>query len=224
MIQAQAQSIAVVNQGFEQPGTVKTEYWDSTGAIVPGIIPGWEPSGPGVEGPGGPVGGPGDSGVESDTSYGSWRGYLAGRDPSIYQTTAYTILGSEPGFSLSVAAKDTWTADGNNNQLSGSSVLNMSLYYLDGTSRVSMGNQDFVVTDTFVDYTLDVLSIPSAAIGKELGIELDNVSDVRDLGGDVVYAWQGLDNVRLSVVPEPGTIVLLSLGALSLVVFRRRRA
>ncbi len=223
LLQAQAQSISVVNPGFELPGTVKSEYWDASGAIVPGIIPGWEPSGPGVEGPGGPVAGPGDSGVEADTTYGAWRGYLSGLDPSIYQTTGYTIQGTEPGFRLTLAARDTFTGDSSFATIANSSVLNMSLYYMDGASRVSLGNQDFLLTDTFMDYTLDVTSVPGAAVGNPLGIELNNVSDVRDVAGDVVHAWQGLDNIRLSVVPEPGTVALFLLGALGLLAIRRRR-
>lgn len=217
---AQAEtSITLVNQGFELPGTVKTEYWNTNGAIVPGVIPGWEPSGVGVEGPGGPVPGLGDSGVESDTSIGLWHGYLAGRDPSIYQTTTHNILASETFF-LALAAKNVFTDVAGN-----SAVINLSLYYLNGANRVSLGNQNITLSgSTFTNYTIDVLSIPGLAVGKPIGIEIDNVSDVYDVGGDVVRSWIGLDNVRLSFVPEPATTVLLSIGAASLLIFRRRRA
>jgi hypothetical protein len=221
---AQAETpITLVNQGFELPGTVKTEYWNTNGAIVPGVIPGWEPSGVGVE-VGGPVAGPGDSGVESDTSIGLWRGYLAGRDPSIYQTTTHNIQAGETFF-LAVAAKDVYTEFLGGAQAPNSAVINLSLYYLNGANRISLENQNITLSGfAFTNYTIDVLSIPGLAVGKPIGIEIDNVSDVYDVGGDVVRSWVGLDNVRLSFVPEPATTVLLSIGAASLLIFRRRRA
>lgn len=87
---------------------------------------------------------------------------------------------------------------------------------------MSLGNQDFLVAGTFADAAFAVTSIPGAAVGKFLGIEFDNVSDLRDLEGDVVHSWLGLDNVRLSVVPEPGTVALLSIGVASQLVLKRR--
>lgn len=222
---AQAElAITLVNQGFELPGTVKTEYWNTNGAIVPGVIPGWEPSGVGVEGPGGPVPGLGDSGVESDTSIGLWHGYLAGRDPSIYQTTTRNIQAGETFF-LTIAAKDIYTEFLGGAQAPHSAVINLSLYYLNGANRISLENQNITLSGfAFTNYTIDVLSIPGLAVGKPIGIEIDNVSDVYDVGGNVVRSWIGLDNVRLSVVPEPATVALLSIGAASLLIFRRRRA
>jgi len=133
-----AVSISVVNSGFELPGTVKTEYWDATGAIVPGIIPGWTANGVGVEGPGGPVFGPGDSGVETDTTFGAWHGYLAGRDPSIFNTTSYILGAGNSNLTLTIAARGIYTDRG-----VGSSVLQLSLYYLSGTSRVQLGGSEF---------------------------------------------------------------------------------
>ena len=56
-----------------------------------------------------------------------------------------------------------------------------------------------------------------AAIGHQLGIELDNVT-----AGD---SWIGIDNVRLSdAIPEPATVGLVLLGAAACLVARRRRS
>lgn len=125
---------------------------------------------------------------------------------------------------MTVAARDVYTSDAESAQIPNSAVLNVSLYYFDGANRGSLGNQDFLVAGTFADAAFAVTSIPGAAVGKFLGIEFDNVSDLRDLEGDVVHSWLGLDNVRLSVVPEPGTVALLSIGVASQLVLKRRHA
>jgi hypothetical protein len=57
------------------------------------------------------------------------------------------------------------------------------------------------------------------APGDLLGVDFQNAT--ADSYG---FNWVEVDNVSLSVVPEPCTMALLSLGGLALAAFRRRSA
>ena len=149
--------ITLINSSFEQPGTGK--IWNNWG-----LVPGWSsdtnPSDSGVE----------QSGAATD---GVWVGYLRGIDPSVWQTTDYTIIGDEV-FELSFDAQN-------------SSAFQASLYYIDGDARVPLVTQSFAVSgmNTYV-LTFDINSVP-AAMGKLLGVEFKNAGS----------GWMQFDNVLL---------------------------
>jgi PEP-CTERM motif len=210
---AQAVSVSVVNQGFELPGTAKTLFF--TGGAPNALIPGWTASGPGVQG------GSGDSGVESDATYGLWAGYLGAQDPSIFQTTSYNIQAGQ-SFTLTYALNDSYTSDANFTQILNQAYATATLYYLSGATRVPLGSaQVGPFGYGYADHTVTA-SVVAAAIGKPIGIELDNVSNV--FGAGVVNSWVHFDNIRLDATPEPATIALLAIGGVGLAVLVRRRS
>ena len=100
----------------------------------------------------------------------------------------------------------------------GSGDVLMSLVYDDGGALVDIVSETKVTTgtpDTQFDYDL-TLSFTALAgenyIGKNLGIKL----------GAADNKYTHFDNVRLDIIPEPATMVLLGIGSLALL--RRRRA
>ena len=66
---------------------------------------------------------------------------------------------------------------------------------------------------TYYSATLNAVDIPVGSIGQGFGIWLDSTVGT---GGD----WT-LDNVTLTMVPEPATMILLGLGGLGLLKRRR---
>ena len=110
----------------------------------------------------------------------------------------------------------------------GSSFL-MSLYYLDGANPVIVGSTPIIYAAAgfpnpthLYDYTVNVPEVLAgdAWAGRSIGIQL-----LSTFGTGTGY-WD-VDNVRLVVVPEPGTVTLLALGAIGLLLaqsrFRRRK-
>lgn len=197
----QAAVITVNNFSFEQPGDGKIKGWDlADGAyyVTGGAaaeVPGWESDGTVA-----------DSGVESDWpghTEGLWTGFMMSGDPSIYNLTGHVIAAGEE-FTLQVDARDNWT--------DGSADFKISLYYDVAGVRNPLAST--VVTldaaDTWATYSLTIAADTVAgSIGHPIGIELDNVSATGS-------SWEGFDNVRLDVVPEPMTLSLLALGAVAL--------
>lgn len=185
-----AAQVPVENFSFELPGTGKIKGWN--GENGPNI-PGWASDTAAV-----------DSGVESDWpghTDGVWSGFLMHGDPSVWQLTGYTIQPTD-SFTLEVDGRDNWSA-------AGAASLSLTLYYDDAGTRVSAANALRVLNTTWAGQTLtfDAALMP-AAWGKHIGIEILNATS-----GD---SWLGLDNVRLSVVPEPSSIALLGVGLLAL--------
>jgi hypothetical protein len=234
-IVSQAQPITILNGGFEL-NTVKTPFWDSTGAPIVGAtpdlnaVPDWTPNGNG----GPQKAGAGDSGVESTVNYGgSWHAYLDNTDPGIYQTTTYGIVPNEVySVNLDIAGEwsDPWTADNSIPHIG--HVTAVSLYADDG-----IGDRFIFATTTFnsaenwtmANWTMWG-STPTFSIddGYHLGVMIQNVTPVPVppyAGWE--NSWTVVDNVTMQVdnVPEPSTIALLTLGGLgALVGIRRRRA
>jgi hypothetical protein len=102
--------------------------------------------------------------------------------------------------------------------------MEMELYYLDGG-----GNQVPVATSTVLNSNAGTITflpdqtLTSAAVGAGDAFAGKNigVSFIQTNNGGQAY-WD-LDNVRLTAVPEPGTVALLAAGSLGLLAFARRR-
>ncbi len=197
VVVVQAAPVVVDNFSFEQPGTGKIKGWNGeAGADVPG----WASDGQAV-----------DSGVESDWpghTDGLWTAFIMQGDPSIYNLTGHAIAAGEV-FTLQVDARDNWT--------DGTADLMISLYYDLAGVRNTVASSTFTLdaADVWMTYSLTFAANDTpAAIGNLIGIEIDNVSPS-------ISSWQGLDNVRLDVIPEPATMLLMGLGATALI--RKRK-
>lgn len=191
-----AAQIPVVNPSFELPGTGKIKGWNGENGAN---IPGWASDTAAI-----------DSGVESDWpghTDGVWSGFLMAGDPSVWQLTGHVIQPTDL-FTLQVDGRDNWSS-------AGSASLLMTLYYDNGGTRVSAANETKSLNGTWAGQTLtfNASALP-ASWGKNIGIELLNATT-----GD---SWLGLDNIRLSVVPEPSSVALLGLGLMALALRRRQ--
>jgi hypothetical protein len=183
-----AEPVPLVNGDFEA-NQQKTWFWawdgqKGSGALVPGVIPGWSTDeNPGIGGPAGK----GDSGVEPGGNPGM-RMFLNSVDWDVYQTSSYKIQASD-AFELSWDQLDTYPA-----VAGGKILLAASLYYLDGNNRVAIDTATSMELEnsSFVPHGLTVGSVPSQAVGKAVGVSFDNTTP----GGQ---AWVGIDNVRLTV-------------------------
>ncbi|MBN2513901.1 MAG: PEP-CTERM sorting domain-containing protein [Sedimentisphaerales bacterium] len=197
VVAVQAAPVVVDNYSFELPGSGKIKGWNGeSGADVPG----WVSDGQAV-----------DSGVESDWpghTDGLWTSFIMQGDPTIYNLTGHAIAAGEV-FTLQVDARDNWT--------DGDADLMISLYYDVAGVRNTVASSTFTLdaADVWMTYSLTFAANDTpAAIGNLIGIEIDNVSPSAS-------SWQGLDNVRLDVIPEPATMLLMGLGATALI--RKRK-
>jgi hypothetical protein len=116
------------------------------------------------------------------------------------------------------------------NTLAPGSTLDLSLYYLDG-----LGNHVSVATTTvtysaaafptnlplnLIDYSVNVPTVQAsdAWAGQNIGIQLLSTTPLQlSTGGN----WD-FDNVRLTAVPEPASLGLLSLAAGCFLIGRKR--
>ncbi len=166
-------AVAVENASFELPGTAKIKGWNGEGvAGTPAVdVPGWS-SDKAVA----------DSGVETGfgATDGTWTAFLMGADPSVWQLTNY-IIDAEDIFELQVDARNTWQG----------TTLRVMMFYDESGIRIPVAFVNAAVTDEMqtLSLTFDAAEAPDA-VGKRIGIELDNVTTVGD-------SWIGLDNVRL---------------------------
>ena len=108
------------------------------------------------------------------------------------------------------------------------STLQLSLYYLSGLDKITVGSTTisydsalFPITPSLslVDFSVNVPTVQAsyAWAGQHIGIQLESTSPITlATGGN----WD-FDNVRLDVVPEPGTVALLNLGIGGLLLARR---
>jgi hypothetical protein len=198
-----------VNGDF-QANTAKTFIFNSDGTPS-GLIPGWVPSGPGVS-PNYDNGGSGNEGVEATGNYGgSMHLFLNNLDPSVYQTSAYSIMDGD-AFALTLNVGGEWADNGLHNEL-------LSIYYVNGASRVSFASTVISAPQDWAyhSYTLNGVA-PVAADGKLVGVEFQEVSST---SAGTSVSWTAFDNVVLGV-PEPASIALFGIGGLALLAFRRR--
>jgi len=156
-------SLDVPNSSFELPGAVKQTNWES--------VPGWSSDSVAV-----------DSGVETGqgATEGIWTGFLWSSDPAVWNLTTNVIAAGDR-YTLRVDAKDT----------GGGNSLRVRLYYDNAGARVPVATLDATLTGLMRELVLPFNADDEpASIGRQLGIELDNVA-----GG-----WVGFDNVRLTSV------------------------
>jgi autotransporter-associated beta strand protein len=165
-------SIGVTNFSFELPGTGKLQNW--------GSVPGWSSDTVAA-----------DSGVEilGATTDGVWRGFLMSSDPSVWQLTGH-FLGAGETIKLTVDALVT----------SGGTNLTMAIYYDNAGTRVTVASQVVNVTASWQTFelTLNAAAVPPPAVGKRIGILLDNTTP------GASASWLGVDMVRFDYVnPAP---------------------
>lgn len=184
--------VEIVNGDFEA-NAEKTWFWDwdgrrGTGELVPGAIPGWSTDeDPGIGG----YSGKGDSGVEPGGNPGM-RLFLNSVDWDVYQTTAHAIAAGD-AYRLDWDMLGTYAASPE-----GSCVVVATLYYLDGSDRVTI--ESTTVTEpqntVYIPYSFELDAVPAQAVGKPIGLSFDNITDQIDLGAQT---WVGIDNVTLTV-------------------------
>jgi len=138
-----------------------------------------------------------DSGIEvgDDPNYG-YSAFLMGGysewdddpnwvEPSIWQILPYKIQQGDQ-FRLAVDARHIWTVEGVPVELL------MTLFYVDiNGTRQELASQIVDLTEAWEwsTYILDVPEIPEAAVGKLLGIELQNIAERS--------SWIHVDNISL---------------------------
>lgn len=154
--------ISLTNPSFELPGTIKQTNWQN--------VPGWSSDSV-----------PADSGIEEPATAvtdGTWAGFLGSADPAVWQMTNHTI-GAGEVFTLGIDAMNTGAE---------ASSLRFILYYNNEGTRTPLATLDGTLSDAMQRYSLQFNADDyPAAIGSQLGIEIDNV----------VSGWAGFDNVTL---------------------------
>jgi len=245
--QAQAQNL-LTDPSFESAGAtdVAVHIASGWGATATDGVPGWFSGQPGAPGGGGT---PANSGVENAKQMLSdghnstgmdaqFSAFLFGTDGSLNQTSD-TQIQSGDSYYLTFLARNDGTADSSWNWTA-DATLHVELYAFDGTVYHSLYNQTVDLgTPQYGDFQAYAMSIPNngaieAYLGDLVGISVWNSSGV-ELGigpaANPAYAWASFDNANLVAnpgdlddVPEPGTMVLLTLGGLSALIAMRRRA
>ncbi len=171
--------IELVNADFDLPGVVKVTGWDGTGAAGSNTedIPGWFSDADAA-----------DSGVETNSfaTTGNWIAFIMQSDESIWQTTSH-VIDSGQSFVLSLDGRNT----------SNAGTVTMSLYFLDGTERVTFATQDIVLTGEMVRYSLIAPSVDAAspAVGNVVGVEINHILSENGTSN----GWAGIDTVTLEV-------------------------
>ena len=227
---ANAESLTILNHSFENPATAFADY----------NIDDWQTSGPTNSVPN-PFGGPNivgqtDTGVFLNVPFtdpndenntvtiadmdGNQGGFIfdllnANEPIAIFQTLgdAYTI-GQQYSLTVGLAKSVSEFAP----PMPEAASLRVSLYYLDGGGRVEIagltvtGGQLSGLEMRDFSFTTDSVQLDHAWAGQPIGIAFDPLTGT---GGTF-----DIDNVRLTAVPEPASILLLS--GLTVMLMRRR--
>jgi hypothetical protein len=107
------------------------------------------------------------------------------------------------------------------------SMLGLSLYYRDGANQITVGAPTIITYSSalfpgsgpfnLIDYSVFIPTVQAsdAWADKHIGIRIESIYGVGD-------GYWDIDNVRLTAVPEPGALGLMTLGGL-LALRRRNR-
>jgi hypothetical protein len=197
---AMADRLTVGNYSFEQPATGKIAVgFDGTPDV-----PSWSSLACT------------DSGIEGQNAYaptdGTWQGYLRSLDGSCWNTLTHTIVSGE-SYQLLIDAHVSWSPRT-------TEPFQLSFYYDNAGTRVPGATTTVQLTTTSATYNVlkfSANSIPGS-IGKNLGIELDNV-------GVGAAGWMVMDNIRVEryfsawASPVDGSQVVLPTDTLQWVVY-----
>jgi hypothetical protein len=169
-------AIEVINYSFELPGLEKIKGWDGecrdpgwTGLLYD--IEGWTSVAPAW-----------DSGVETGftPTDGDWTAFIMGGDSAVYQITGHVIQEGDE-IEMLVDARITWAA----------MFLKMGFFYEENGTQVPLEAEIWELLETMEEYFLMFSAADHPdAVGRNLGILFDNVSDSS--------SWIGIDNVRLN--------------------------
>jgi hypothetical protein len=226
-----AQSIAVPNFSFESPPTPFVNI--SLGSWQKNSEPAFY--GPAFGGYGIPWNG--TAGVFLDVNpYQNHDGMQAGYMLAVPQVALFQDYNSSPThefdatFDVGKAYQLTIGVFGKSSLAQGS-MLELSLYYRDGfENKVSVGST--VVTYSaesfptasplnFIDFSVNIPTVQATDpwAGQHIGIQLESAIPIEATS----FGNWDFDNVRLSVVPEPASMGLLTLGFCGLFLVRVRR-
>jgi hypothetical protein len=217
---ARAEVITVPNFSFEEPSLIGTGY---EGQGYSGNIPSWE-NAYGVFGELFNVFPSHDPIVGGEGNQAGWlagfNGSFTSADASQMWTNTTSTFEAGKSYQLNVGVSRISYAPG----VSGAS-LDLWLYYLtpEGTFGGVIGSTtatyDTTSTSTLTDFTVDVPALASdhPAVGGKICtafLAMNNPGDT--------MCWV-VDNVRITAVPEPSTIFLLSIGLIGLGCYAWRK-
>lgn len=185
--------IPIVNQDFQEPNdgkhtafdieTSRKDTFEPFFGVMTTDVPGWSTDTSMA-----------DSGIEWPDNCGYLMGGYSEWDddpnyvePSVWQILGYKIQEGDQ-FKLAVDSKNSWTADWFDPPLI--PTLKMSLFYVAvGGARQELASQEVALTGDIETYVLDVPDVNDLAIGRLLGIELQNVTELD--------SWINVYNVSL---------------------------
>lgn len=100
-----------------------------------------------------------------------------------------------------------------------------ALRYLDGVGNIlaNSGNQNFqndINPNTWTEITYSLGAVPTGATAAFIEFS----QGIGPIGGELLAGTVLIDDLNLSVIPEPASLALMGLGGLVLVARRRRQA
>ena len=200
-------SLVVVNGDWQANGGAKVELADTAGWSA---IDGWTADGHGASGKSGTD--------DAGRTVGDGYGYSNGTGGLIFQTLSETIAEGET-YTLTFDAFNTWA---------GGSIVG-EIYYVDdlgarvvlNSTSVEVGKAGNFGYNKFVSVPGEVsfsALAGEAYLGKLLGVQFSHDASLQS-PRNPWQCWAGFDNV--TVVPEPATMVLLTLGGFA--ALRKKR-